>query len=91
MAKTLEQLREEIDRLDDQILPLLNRRAALAVEIGRIKKANGDPLHVPSRERDVINRLTAANRGPMTPDIIGKIYKEIMAAALAMEHQDDKA
>jgi chorismate mutase/prephenate dehydratase len=89
MAKTLEQLREEIDRLDDQILPLLNQRAELAVEIGKIKKANGAPLHVPSRERDVISRLTAANKGPMTSDALVKIYKEIMASALALEHQDD--
>lgn len=91
MSKSLEQLRQEIDRLDDQILPLLNQRAARAVEIGRIKKANGDPLHVPSRERDVIRRLVAANRGPLTEEALTRIYKEIMAAALAMEHRDDHA
>lgn len=87
--KTLAELRAAIDRLDDQIVPLLNQRAALALEIGRIKKANGDPLHVPSRERDVLDRLAAASEGPMPPESIARIYKEIMAAALALEHKDE--
>ncbi|MGA1194182.1 MAG: chorismate mutase [Kiritimatiellia bacterium] len=89
MVKSLDELRSEIDRLDDQIVPLLNARAALALEIGRIKKANGEPLHVPSRERDVIDRLTATSKGPMPPESIARIYKEVMAAALALEHKDE--
>jgi chorismate mutase/prephenate dehydratase len=89
MSHSLEALRAQIDRLDDQILPLLNKRAALAVDIGRIKKANGAPLHVPSRERDVITRLAAASEGPMSADDIARIYREIMATALALEHTDD--
>jgi chorismate mutase / prephenate dehydratase len=89
VVKTLDELRSAIDRLDDQIVPLLNQRAALALEIGRIKKANGEPLHVPSRERDVIDRLTAASMGPMPPESIARIYKEVMAAALALEHKDE--
>lgn len=88
MAATLEELRQAIDRLDEQILPLLNQRAALAIEIGRIKKWDGTPLHVPSREREVIDRLSSMNRGPMTPDAIARIYREIMATALQLEHTD---
>lgn len=89
MAATLEELRQAIDRLDDQILPLLNQRAALAIKIGHIKKSDGSPLHVPSREREVIERLTAMSNGPMPPDAIARIYREIMATALQLEHKDE--
>lgn len=88
MTTTLDELRKAIDALDDQILPLLNRRAELAMEIGRIKKQVGAPLHVPSRERDVINRLVSRNTGPMTATAITEIYRAIMAAALELEHQE---
>lgn len=86
MKPTLEQLRQEIDRLDEQILPLLNRRAALAVEIGAIKQSNGTALYVPSRERAVLQRLVSANAGPLSHRSICRIYAEIMAASLALEH-----
>lgn len=86
MKPTLEQLRQEIDRLDEQILPLLNRRAALAVEIGAIKQSNGTALYVPSRERAVLQRLVSGNDGPLSHRSICRIYAEIMAASLALEH-----
>lgn len=88
MKKCLEDLRQEIDRLDDQILPLLNRRAGLAIEIGRIKKSNGMALHNPAREREVIERLAARSEGPMTAEAIRQIYHEIMSVALALEETD---
>jgi len=87
MKLTLEQLRQEIDRLDEQILPLLNRRAALAVEIGEIKQSNGHAIYVPSRERSVLQRLVANNQGPLSHRSICRIYAEIMAASLALEHK----
>jgi len=86
MKPTLEQLRQEIDRLDEQILPLLNRRAALAVEIGAIKQSNGTALYVPSRERAVLQRLVSGNAGPLSHRSVCRIYAEIMAASLALEH-----
>ena len=87
MKPTLEQLRHEIDQLDQQILPLLNRRAALAVEIGAIKQSNGSALYVPARERAVLQRLVAANEGPLSHRSICRIYAEVMAASLALEHE----
>ena len=85
MAMTLEQLRAEIDRLDEQILPLLNRRAALAVEIGRVKHATGAQLYVPERERAVLERLVSRNEGPLSHRSICRIFGEVMAASLALE------
>ncbi|HMO98034.1 MAG TPA: chorismate mutase [Kiritimatiellia bacterium] len=85
MGLSLEELRAAIDRLDDQIIPLLNERARLAMEIGRIKHAHGDALYVPERERQVMRRLTARNAGPLPHLALTRIYREIMASALALE------
>jgi chorismate mutase-like protein len=86
MSKSLEQLRQEIDRLDDQIVRLLNQRSSLAVEIGEIKQSSGAPLYVPSRERVVLNRLMTQNSGPLSHRSIARIYAEVMSSAIALEH-----
>jgi len=88
MKKSIEQLRRDIDELDDRIVQLLNQRAALAIEVGAIKKASGDALYVPARERDVLKRLMARNQGPLSHRSLCRIYREIMAASLAIEHRD---
>jgi chorismate mutase-like protein len=89
MTNSLEHVRAEIDELDNQIIPLLNRRAALAVEIGAIKQARGEALYAPARERDVLNRLIARNQGPLPHAAVCRIYGEIMASALAIEHHHE--
>jgi len=88
MNKSLEQLRREIDLIDDQVVEWLNKRAGLAVEIGKIKQSQGDALYVPSRERDVLNRMITRNNGPLPHAAICRIYSEVMAASLALEHHD---
>ena len=57
--------REQIDHIDGQILELLNRRAAAALEIGRLKRANLQPIYVPDREKAVLQRMVNENRGPL--------------------------
>ncbi len=81
----LDEYRTEIDRLDETILRLLNERAVCAVDVGRIKRKAGLPLYVPSREREVLDRLVRMNPGPLTEKMIQAVYREIMSAALAME------
>lgn len=88
MNKSLEKLRNDIDQLDDRIVELLNQRAGLAVEIGKIKQLSGEALYVPSRERDVLNRMVKRNTGPLSHAAICRIYGEIMSASLALEHHD---
>lgn len=85
---SLGELRREIDQIDDRIVELLNQRAVLAVQIGRIKQASGENLYVPARERDVLNRMIARNRGPVSHAAVCAIYGEIMASALSLEHHD---
>ena len=86
MTESLEKLRTEIDEIDDLIIELLNKRATVAVKIGEIKAAKGDALYVPSRERKILLRLIEKNHGPVSNVSVDKIFNEIMAASLALEH-----
>ena len=54
----------EIDRIDKELVELLNRRSEVAVQIGQIKQAQGLDIWSPSREEEVVARAIAASRGP---------------------------
>ncbi|MGH7962830.1 MAG: prephenate dehydratase, partial [Candidatus Binatia bacterium] len=81
----LEPLREQIDRLDGQILALLNRRARLARRIGQAKRQDGAGVYVPERERQVLARLAKLNQGPLPAEAVRAIYREIISASRALE------
>src|SRR4051812_16544533 len=85
MPKTLSELRTGIDSVDRELLALLNRRAALANEVGEIKRAEGSPVFRPEREAQVINGLQDANAGPLKPNNVANIWREIMSACRALE------
>ena len=81
----LDKYREEIDRIDREILRLLNERAKQAIEIGHIKKSKGQPLYVPSRERKIYERLSELNEGPFPSEALRNVYREIISASLSLE------
>lgn len=81
----LSELRAQIDTIDKQVLELLNERVRLAVEIGRVKRADGGEIYVASREEEVLQRLALLNGGPLDEKAIRAIYREIMSAAIALE------
>ena len=81
----LRKYRKEIDRIDDEILKLLNQRCEVVRSIGALKEENGTPVFVPEREREIFNRLDSGNSGPLTPEAMRAIYREIMAAARELE------
>jgi chorismate mutase/prephenate dehydratase len=83
----LTRLREEIDAIDGQLVGLLNDRARLAQEIGRIKERDGRPVYVPERAEHLVSRLASQSKGPLGEQAIRAIYTEIMSAALALEKE----
>ncbi len=85
MAKNLAQLRIEIDALDRELLDMLNRRAALANEVGEIKRVEQSPVYRPEREAQVILGLQQSNPGPLKPENVATIWREIMSACRALE------
>jgi len=85
MAHTLPELRVLIDAVDIELLALLNRRAALAHEVGEIKRVEGSAVFRPEREAQVIASLQQANTGALKKDNIAVIWREIMSACRALE------
>lgn len=81
----LEECRNEIDRIDGEIVCLLNERARYAQRIGEIKKEANAPIYVPEREKAVLEKLTALNQGPLTNGALTAIYREIISAMIALE------
>ena len=78
-------LREQIDAVDRELLALLNRRAALAQQVGEVKKVEGSVAFRPEREAQVIAGLKAANPGPLTAESVAPIWREIMSACRSLE------
>ena len=84
-APELLALRTRIDTLDRELLALLNQRAAVALEVGDIKKREGSVAFRPEREAQVIDGLKAANPGPLQSASVAPIWREIMSACRALE------
>ncbi|MDX2114650.1 MAG: prephenate dehydratase [Planctomycetota bacterium] len=82
---TLDQLRDQIDRVDQQIVRLLNERAALIVDVGRVKRDTGVPIYAPHREQAVLQKVLAASQGPLPPKTIEAVYRELMSGSFALE------
>jgi len=92
---TLDDLRGDIDRLDEVIVRLLNERARCACEIGRIKKAAGVEVYQPDREKQVLSHVrSVATEGPLGPDAIARLFERIIDEARRLErlvvHGDDE-
>ncbi|OGW37345.1 MAG: chorismate mutase [Nitrospirae bacterium RBG_13_39_12] len=83
--KELEKLRKEVDEIDAEILNLLNRRANVVIDIAHIKRSKKAKFYSPEREREIMERLTALNKGPFPNDTLKVIYREILSASLSLE------
>ncbi len=79
----LDELRHQIDRLDDQIHDLLIERAALAGHVAAAK--GGAVMWRPQREAEILRRLVARHRGAFPRGAVVRIWREIMSAMLSLE------
>lgn len=89
-SEQLKNARSQIDEIDDQLLELLNRRAALAQQVAQGKKAElgGESEIVyyrPDREAQVLARVCGLNKGPFPDRAVRTIYREVISATLALE------
>ncbi|NQT93400.1 MAG: chorismate mutase [Lentisphaerae bacterium] len=75
---SLDELRDEVDRVDGELVRLLNERAGLAASIGDEKRRNAAPIHDPVREDAVIERITSASGGPLDDEAVRAIYRAII-------------
>ena len=87
---TIEELRERIDVIDEQLVRLLNVRVACAVEIGRLKHEVGMPIYQPDREKQVLAQVHASAvslAGPLNADAVVRIFERVMDEARRAERR----
>lgn len=84
-AATIRQLRSQIDRLDTQILKLLNERASVAGEIGSLKTDLKAEVFSPAREEEVLLHVLQANKGPLDANTIRTIFRELMSGSRSLQ------
>jgi chorismate mutase/prephenate dehydratase len=83
--ESVDALRKKIDHVDKKIVELLNERASLARQIGQTKSLNGQEIFVASREKEIFQRISALNRGPLPEKSVRSIYREILSASRSLE------
>jgi chorismate mutase/prephenate dehydratase len=82
---SLDELRKRIDELDNQLVKLLNERARVVVDIGKLKNKTDKPVYAPDREKDVFARIINANDGPLPDKCLTAIWRELMSGSFVLE------
>lgn len=83
MKYTLNDYRKAIDLLDDEMLILVEKRAALVREIAKIKKSEGKDLHDKQREEAILDRLTKKIKN-LTPEKMKELWKKIFEISYSL-------
>jgi chorismate mutase len=87
----LDDLRRQIDSLDERLVELLNARAACALEIGHEKKLAGLEVYQPSREAEVLGHVQRINMGPLDDEAMKRLFERIIDEARRLERIADAA
>jgi chorismate mutase len=86
--ENIDDLRDRINSIDDALLRLFNERAKLALQIGQMKKSLGLPIHIPSREEEILMRVQQENPGPLSPPAIARLYQQLIQESRTLEEED---
>jgi chorismate mutase/prephenate dehydratase len=82
---TLEELRGELDRIDQSIIAAVNRRAEIAQQVGALKRDDRRGVFDPDRENEVLRQAIAANTGPLSDEAVRAIFREIVSGSRAVQ------
>ncbi len=86
----LNNLRSEIDRVDEALVSLLNKRANIALQIGELKIKHNLPVFHEFRENEVLDFVKKKTRGPLNEDQIETIFQTIIETCRNAQHQSRK-
>jgi chorismate mutase/prephenate dehydratase len=84
-GERIKDLRQKIDRVDEQILRLLNERAEIVLEVGKMKSEARSNFYDPKRESEILHRLISRNVGPFPDLAISPVFHEIISACRSLE------
>src|SRR5919108_5438650 len=90
LVKAIDELRRRIDDLDEQLVRLLNERAACALAIGKIKQELQIEIYQPAREAEVLGHVqacTTAMGGPLSPAALARLFERIIDEARRLERE----
>jgi chorismate mutase/prephenate dehydratase len=82
---SLEELRNRIDEIDQQLVKLFNERARVVIDIGKLKNKTGGQIYAPDREKKVFEKMVKANEGPLPDKCLVAIWRELMSGSFALE------
>jgi chorismate mutase len=82
--------RVEIDRIDSELVRLLNERAGEVRKIGDAKHRLGLPVYQPDREEEVFKRIIEANPGPLDDGAVRRLFERIIDEARRLERMVSK-
>jgi chorismate mutase len=82
---SIEDWRRKIDEIDRKLVELLNERSRCVLEIGNLKRTDGMPLYQPEREREILEAVERANRGPLSEAAIRRLFERILDEARSVE------
>ena len=84
-GERIKDLRQKIDSVDEQIFRLLNERAEIVLDVGKMKSEARSNFYDPKREAEVLHRLTSKNAGPFPDHAISSVFHEIISACRSLE------
>ena len=84
----LNKLRNEIDAIDKQIVPLLSKRTLMSVLIGRIKRSMNLPTYSPEREKEISKKISLYAEEPLRPESLLRIYERILDESRAIQREE---
>jgi chorismate mutase len=84
---TIEDWRVEIDKIDAELLRLLNARAEIAVRVGETKRVEGLSVLNRGRERKVVERARANNRGPLDDEAVERLFRAVIRESRRLQTQ----
>jgi chorismate mutase/prephenate dehydratase len=82
---SLEELRKQIDEIDTKLVELMNQRARIVVDIGKIKNKGDRPVYSPDREKEILAKIMKANKGPLPDKCLAAIWREMMSGSFVLE------
>jgi len=86
----IDEIRLKINQLDAELLRIFNERAALALEIGHIKKKLNLPIYDPKREKLIFERMKQHNPGPLDNDAVVRLFERVIDESRSLERARSK-
>lgn len=88
IGKQIDEVRKEIDGIDDQLVELLNQRAKRVLKIRSLKQQGNISIFDPRREEEIFDRAIANNKGPLFDETLREILDMVIDCMRELEKDE---